>query len=295
MDREEGQPRGHRSHHGTNGGSGDPLPTTRWSEVARAADADPAVRRAALERLVGQYLPAFRAHLTRRRGLSPHDADDVLQGFVCDQVVVAGLLAGADRDRGRLRAYLFAAIENHLSRVRRYDRAAKRAPASRPLSLDDHGHDNGDQGAGGGPGGMAAAAGEADVFDLEWARRVLGETADRMRADSAARPDPDRQRAWALFEMRVLRPTLDGDEPPPYAEVVRRLGFASPAQASNALVTGKRTFARLLRAVIGEYAADPGEVEAELNDLWAAVSARAPDARVAQARPAARAGEHEGS
>lgn len=244
-----------QTHHSDGG-----FPTTRWSEVARAADADPAVRRGALERLVRQYLPAFRQHLVRRRGLSQHDADDVLQGFLCDQLIASELLTRADQSRGRLRAYFFVAIERYLSRVRRDQRAQKRAPAARMADI----HELGD-----GAGGET----EADVFKLEWARQVLATTAARMKLECIADGDADRMRVWTLFERRVLRPTLDDTEPPGYADLVAELRFSSPTQASNALVTGKRMFARLLREVVGEYAADPGEVEAELKDLWEAVSA----------------------
>lgn len=241
------------------------FPTTQWSEVARAADADPAVRRAALGRLVERYAPAFRAHLTRRRGLSPDDADDVLQGFACDQVVAAELLARADRARGRLRNYLLAAVDHYLLATWRHARAKKRAPeAGRVLSGDD---------AAAAADAMAdGGRGAADVFDLEWARRVLYEAVARMRDECRRGPQPGHDRVWRLFELRVLRPIVDGRDPPGYADVVRAIGFESPTQASNALVSGKRMMARLLRAVVAEYAADPGEVEAEMNDLWAIVA-----------------------
>jgi len=237
------------------------FPTTRWSEVARAADADPAVRRAALGRLIEQYGPAFRAHLTRRRHLSDHDADDLFQGFVCDQMVAAELISRVNRERGRLRSYLLGAIDHYLLSSWRRASARKRSPGSPLVSLDaadEH------QPAGAAP--MAPVT--ADVFDLEWARQVLDEAVARMQAECRRGPQPGHDRIWRLFQARVLRPVLEGVEPPNYADIVRQIGFESPTQAANALVTGKRMMSRLLRAVIAEYAADPGEVEAELRDLW---------------------------
>lgn len=246
------------------------MPTTRWSEVARAADADPAVRRAAIGGLIVRYLPAFRAHLTRHHGLSIHYADDVLQGFVCDQVVATELIGRADRARGRLRGYLLGALRHYLSRVRRGVRAKKRAPARPPVSLSAAAPD--ESGAADWPVADDRAGG-ADAFDIEWARQVLAETAARMSAESS---DPDRARVYRLFDLRVFGPVYRGDAAPDYARIVRELGFASPSQASNALVTGKRTFARLLRGVIAEYAADPAEVEEELADLWRIASTTGP-------------------
>jgi hypothetical protein len=101
---------------------------------------------------------------------------------------------------------------------------------------------------------------------------VLSEAIARMSNECHAGPQPGHGRVWKLFEARVLRPILDGDEPPCYDELVQSIGFESPTQASNALVTGKRMMARLLRSVIAGYAADPGEVELEMNDLWETVS-----------------------
>ena len=70
-----------------------------------------------------------------------------------------------------------------------------------------------------------------------------------------------------VFDGRVLQPTLHDEPPVPYNVLVKELGFVSPAQASNALITANRTFARVLRSVIGDYEADPADVEAELDDL----------------------------
>ena len=74
---------------------------------------------------------------------------------------------------------------------------------------------------------------------------------------------------WKLFEGRILRPALDGAEPVAYEQLVTELGYKSPSQAWNALVTVKRMFERSLRSVIREYVGDDDEklVEEEIKDL----------------------------
>ena len=72
---------------------------------------------------------------------------------------------------------------------------------------------------------------------------------------------------WGLFDCRVVRPMLEGAPAPDYRELVDRFGFPSPVQASNALVTAKRMYVRILRAVIGEYADDEREIDSEIADL----------------------------
>ena len=59
------------------------FPTTRWSRVAAAAGPDASSARVALEDLCRDYwfpLYAF----ARRRGQSPHEAEDTVQGLLAD-------------------------------------------------------------------------------------------------------------------------------------------------------------------------------------------------------------------
>lgn len=58
------------------------------------------------------------------------------------------------------------------------------------------------------------------------------------------------------------------------SEVCRhsQFGFHSPAEASNALITAKHIFDRLLREVVTDYSGDGTDLEAELRELKAALS-----------------------
>ena len=103
---------------------------------------------------------------------------------------------------------------------------------------------------------------------MEWARTVLAQTVARMEAACQAKGCLDR---WAVFKARLLDPMLDGAETPTYEELVARLGFRSPAEASNALITAKRQFDRLLHEVVAEYAGPDADVEAELRELHRAL------------------------
>jgi len=239
------------------------FPTTHWSEVARAATIDPHVKRAALGRLLTAYLPALRAHLVRHKRLSADVVDDLLQGFVCDQVVADDLLARADRERGRLRGFVLVALDRWVARIRRGDNAAKRRPSRSMIAFGDD------------PDApcSATAAREVNEFDVAWAREVVHRAIAEMQSqcgDSGA--NKDKQRVWRVFELAALAPLLEGAEPPSHAALVEQLGFDSPQQASNTFVTAKRMFARVLRSVIGEYAADADQVEEELQDLWTILS-----------------------
>src|SRR6201999_3451227 len=88
-------------------------------------------------------------------------------------------------------------------------------------------------------------------FDVAWARQLLAEAIRRTKEECTASGRAD---VWGVFETRVLDPMLHDAEPLGYDELVKRFGLTSPTQASNLLVTGKRTFARVLRALVAEYA-----------------------------------------
>lgn len=235
-----------------------PFPVTRWSLISRArgAGAPDLASRDALDELLRRYLPALRTHLVLTRRLDPDRADDVLQSFAASRVVEQGLLERVGPGRGRFRTYLLHAMNNFLIDQLRAERAQKRS-AGDVHSLQ------GDEGA------ADDAPGPDTAFDQAWARQVIDQAAQLMREQCAR---DDRSDIWDVFVGRVLDPALDGTAPVPYDQLVTRFGYATPEQASNVLMTAKRTFQRALRQVVADYC-DESEVEDELRELRA-VAAR---------------------
>ncbi len=227
------------------------FPTTSWSLVALAGQ-DDQTQREALGQLLSRYMPALQAHLIQAKGLAPDRADDMIQDFVTAKILQRDLIARADQQRGKFRTFLLTALDRFLlNRLR--DQGAKKRSASaaaEPLGERDE--------------QLAAGPGPSDAFDVAWARSVLSEALGRMRThcETSGRMD-----VWSVFECRVLGPILEGTEAPDYRELVRRFGFQSPSQASNLLTTAKRTFARTLRSVVGEYAGSEEEIAEELGEL----------------------------
>jgi len=228
------------------------FPTTHWSLVVRAGQDAAEAQREALEQLLRRYLPALHAHLVHTRRVAPDEADDLLQDFVASRIIEKGLLGRADQELGKFRSYLLAALDRFLIDQRRRQGAQKRSPGG--AALGDLGED--DQ--------RLPAPPTADAFDLAWARTVLDQSLDKMRTECA---ESGRDDVWGVFESRLLAPILHRAEPADYEELVGRFGLASAAQASNVLITAKRMFARIIRAVVGEYALGDEEIETEIREL----------------------------
>jgi DNA-directed RNA polymerase specialized sigma24 family protein len=222
------------------------FPETRWSLVARAGN-----QTEAMGELLSRYLPALKSHFVVRRKLAPDRVDDLLQSFIATKVLAGDFLSRANRDKGKFRSFLLASAERHVIDVFREENAQKRSPGEGMILSIDQLPD-----IGGDPLG--------DVFDTAWAREVLAEALRRVRRECET---SGRAAFWGVFEARVVMPALDGEKPPGYETLVEKFGFESPMQASNALITAKRMFARALRSVVGEYAKDESEVDSEIQEL----------------------------
>lgn len=228
------------------------FPTTHWSLVARAGQDVTGAKRQALSELLTRYLPALRAHLVHGKRLSPEDADDLLQEFVAAKILEKELIGRADAQLGKFRTFLLTALDRFLIDHIREQNARKRSPADGALrGLGDRAE-------------LLEAAPWCDAFDLAWARNVIAETVRQMRIECET---SDRMDVWGLFEGRLLGPILNAAEPVEYEELVGRFGLQSPSQASNLLITAKRMFGRVMRAVVAEYALGNGEIESEIGEL----------------------------
>jgi len=229
------------------------FPTTHWSLVARVGQDRAETRREALSELLIRYLPALRTHLICTKGFRPDEADDLVQGFVADKILEKDLISRADRDLGKFRTFLLAALGHFVINQYRDQQAKRRAPRDAAvLSMKDQ------------DGAAQSEPTPSEAYDVAWARSVIGEALQRMQLECQ---ESNRADVWGIFEGRVLGPTLEGSEPVDYDTLIRRFNFQSPSQVSNVLVTAKRMYARVLQSVVGEYAQSREEIESEINEL----------------------------
>jgi len=229
-----------------------PFPATQWSLVARAGERDGADSREALSMLLQRYLPALRAHLVIEKRIPPDRASDLLQGFVADKIIEQDLLRHAEKSKGKFRSFLLVTLNHYIISQHRSDTAAKRAPRESIEALDERATQL--------PGGHDPSA----QFNIAWARQLLDEAIGRMKVECTHSKRLD---VWTVFEGRVLRVALDGQEASEYSELIKQLGLATPLEACRLLTTAKRMFSRILQSVAGEYAGADGDADAEIEDL----------------------------
>ena len=115
---------------------GAPFQTTHWTVVLQAgeAEADESARKA-LAAFSETYWPPLYTFV-RRRGYSPADAQDLVQGFF-EHLLQQNTLSRADREKGRLRTFLLGSLQNFLLKQRERMSAMKRGGGHQIVSFDD--------------------------------------------------------------------------------------------------------------------------------------------------------------
>lgn len=115
---------------------GAPFQTTHWTVVLQAGKSgsqEDAPK--ALAVFCEAYWPPLYTFL-RRRGYSPTDAQDIVQGFF-EHLFQHNTLSRADQEKGRLRTFLLGSLQNFLLKQRERMRAIKRGGAQQFVPFDE--------------------------------------------------------------------------------------------------------------------------------------------------------------
>ncbi len=231
--------------------------TTRWSQVVAAGrSSDSTHARAALEQLCQTYWYPIYAFV-RRQGQTPHDAQDLTQEFFA-RLLARNVLGAAERERGRFRTFLLAALKNFLRDEWDKLRAQKRGGGQNVISLD----------AGDAESRYSLEPADtltADrIFERRWAMLLLDRAVERLHAEHEAAGK------LALFE--ALKTSLAGPrESQPYSSLAAQLGLSEGA-VKVAVHRLRQRYREVIRAEIAETVASEAEVEAELKHIIAALA-----------------------
>ena len=232
------------------------FPHTRWSLVLAATQKDAPASAAALESLCRAYWYPLYAYV-RRRGQSPHDAQDLTQEFF-RRLLEKRWLDSADPAKGRLCTFLVVALKNFMSKQWRRASAQRRGGGQSQVPFDTAFAES--RYAADCPAQL-----EADlVFDREWALTLLNLTVNRLRAEFEAAGKPD---DFEALKGCLMAERGGGD----YAALAARLGVSEGAARVAAHRLRKR-FRQVYREEISHTLADRADLDGELRHLAAALA-----------------------
>ena len=224
-----------------------------------AAQDDTGAGKAALAKLCQQYWYPLYA-FARRRGYSPHDAQDLTQGFFL-QILENRTFARADQLKGKFRSFLLACFQNYLLVEVQRARSLKRGGDREFVFLDLETAESRFKLE---PADQLTAE---RIFDARWAVTLLGEAMTRLRQQY------ETHGKIHIFE--TLKAFLDpakNREPLSYEQAANALGVGLGA-AKTLIHRLRKQYSNLVREEIGRTVADPREVDEEIHALCEAVIA----------------------
>jgi RNA polymerase sigma-70 factor (ECF subfamily) len=228
--------------------------TTRWTMLASAGGAEERSAEEALETICRAYWFPLYAFV-RRQGHTREEAEDLTQSFFAD-LLERKPWQQLDRERGKFRAFLLAALKHFLSNSREAAGSQKRGGKALHLSLDwqsaDSRFDLADN----------SQSSPDQSYDREWGVQLLEQVLDHLREEALAEENTGR------FE--ILKDFLSaGSGEVSYESAAEALGL-NPGAARVAVHRLRKRYRQLLREEIARTLADPALVEDELRSLFAA-------------------------
>jgi RNA polymerase sigma-70 factor (ECF subfamily) len=227
--------------------------TTHWSLVLRAGRADADAAREGLQELYQTYWYPLYCFI-RRTGRTPHEAEDLTQGFFA-RLLQKNFVADARRERGKFRSFLLLALKRFLANEWDRQHAQKRGGFQTTVEIDQ---------------AMAEARLDAELrqelapeilFDRQWAMMLLERTMTQLREEYIA---SGRAKLFEHLNACLTHEEASGS----YGQIARelRLTEAAVKQAAYRL---RARYREILRAEIGKTVSSPQEIDDELRFLFA--------------------------
>ena len=231
--------------------------TTRWSVVLQMRGPSSPDSAKALQELCRVYwYPLY--GFVRRRGLPPHDAEDLIQSFFTF-LLEKEVFARADRERGRFRTFLLCSLRNFQANERARLNARKRGGGQQFISFDELKAES-----------LYAAERSSDLsperlYDQKWAASLLQRVLDSLQREYTAAGKAD------MFE--ILRTFVwGGREQMTYDAVAQKLSTTEGA-VKVAVHRLRARFKERLRDEVAQTVETPEAVYDELRHLLAALTA----------------------
>jgi len=227
--------------------------TTHWSVVLSAGHSETTRGRNALAALCETYWYPLYAYV-RRQGHSPHDAEDLTQGFFA-RLLASESLAGVSPEKGKFRTFLLVALKRFLTNEWHHANSQKRGGGSFRVPLQGHTAETRYVAE---PSEQLTAE---KLYERRWALTLLDRVLSRLSDEFNA--------VGKKEQFEKLKPYLMAErESIPYAEAVVVLGMNEGA-IKVAVHRLRRRFRELFREEVGHTVARPEEIDEEIRHLLA--------------------------
>jgi RNA polymerase sigma factor (sigma-70 family) len=231
---------------------------TRWSVVLEAVQSRaPGAPQALAELCTRYWRPLY--VFARRRGHSPEDAQDLIQGFF-EHLIGSHAFRSVERSKGKFRSFLLASLQNFMATETRRARAQKRGGRAEVIRLD-----------------WEDAEARIDLepedrltpemlYDAQWALLLLRRATERLLREQAA--------AGKANTFRTLKGFLGGEvggrAPVTYEQAAHALDLGVSA-VTTLIHRLRQRHTQLVREEVERTVVDPAEVDAELHGLCEAL------------------------
>jgi RNA polymerase sigma factor (sigma-70 family) len=189
----------------------------------------------------------------RRKGHSPADAQDLVQGFF-EHLFERNALSRADQEKGRLRTFLLTSLQNYMNDQHGRAQALKRGGGQPIVSLD--------QTTAEAEAALSSSVhlDDARLFDVTWASTITKRSWQLMQSNL----DAEGKGRWLI----ELKPFVDGAgaAPPNQQEVADRMGVPV-ATLRTWLARLRHRYREILRAEVASTVSDAASVDQEMNYL----------------------------
>jgi RNA polymerase sigma-70 factor (ECF subfamily) len=230
--------------------------TTHWSLVLNARDPSSPLATDALEKLCRTYWYPLYVYV-RRQGEDDESAKDLTQGFFA-RLLEKNYLAQVQRERGKFRSFLLAALKHFLADEWDKARAQKRGGGQPLISLDDTTCEDRYRLE------PAEAMDAEKLFERRWALTLLEQARGRVREEYVKAGKAELYDGLKSFE--------SGDQnAPSYAQVAGELGLTESA-VKSAVFRMRQRYRELVREEVANTVDSPAEVDAEIRYLISVIS-----------------------
>jgi RNA polymerase sigma-70 factor (ECF subfamily) len=227
--------------------------TTHWSVVLSAGRSETTRGRNALAALCETYWYPLYAYV-RRQGHSPHDAEDLTQGFFA-RLLESESLAGVSPEKGKFRTFLLVALKRFLTNEWHHANSQKRGGGSFRVPLQGHTAETRYVAE---PSEQLTAE---KLYERRWALTLLDRVLSRLSNEFNA--------VGKKEQFEKLKPYLMAErESISYAEAAVALGVNEGA-IKVAVHRLRRRLRELFREEVSHTVARPEEIDEEIRHLLA--------------------------